>query len=129
MVNASLNWASIVGILLALYGLAAAPLSIVQIIFTLQRRADTSPAVIGKALFLLMQGAGRLLLLPLCGGILFFQGWRLDPILQFSQFLLALGVIAESLPSIVSDYSKWRYRTGRASAVIPSNEQPSDHID
>jgi Ycf66 protein N-terminus len=23
-----------------------------------------------------------------CGGILFFQGWRLDPILQFSQFLL-----------------------------------------
>ena len=25
----------------------------------------------------------------LCGGILFFQGWRLDPILQFGQFLLA----------------------------------------
>lgn len=23
----------------------------------------------------------------LCGGILFFQGWRLDPILQFAQFL------------------------------------------
>ena len=51
MVNASLNWASIVGILLALYGLAAAPLSIAQTIFTLQKRADTSPAVIGKALF------------------------------------------------------------------------------
>ena len=116
MVNASLNWASIVGILLALYGLAAAPLSIAQIIFTLQRRADTSPAVIGKALFLLMQGAGRLLLLPLCGGILFFQGWRLDPILQFGQFLLAFGLIAESLPSIVSDYSKWRDRTGTTPA-------------
>jgi hypothetical protein len=25
----------------------------------------------------------------LCGGILFFQGWRQDPILQFGQFLLA----------------------------------------
>ena len=25
----------------------------------------------------------------MCGGILFFQGWRLDPILQFGQFLLA----------------------------------------
>ncbi len=25
----------------------------------------------------------------LCGGILFFQAWRLDPILQFGQFLLA----------------------------------------
>ena len=25
----------------------------------------------------------------LCGSILFFQGWRLDPILQFLQFLLS----------------------------------------
>nr|YP_010881320.1 hypothetical chloroplast RF66 [Moerckia flotoviana]WIA67272.1 hypothetical chloroplast RF66 [Moerckia flotoviana] len=36
----------------------------------------------------------------LCGGILFFQGWRLDPILLLSQILLsgtAIFFIAESL--------------------------------
>jgi hypothetical protein len=32
------------------------------------------------------------LIAMLCGGILFFQGWRLDPVLQFGQFLLA-GVL------------------------------------
>ncbi len=58
MVNASLNWASIVGIVLA-------P--------ALARDYDVFFAAIGL----------------LCGGILFFQGWRLDPILQFGQFLLA----------------------------------------
>jgi hypothetical protein len=36
----------------------------------------------------------------LCGGILFFQGWRLDPILQFSQFLLAGTTVFFGLESI-----------------------------
>ena len=35
---------------------------------------------------------------------MFFQGWRLDPILQFSQFILAVGIIFESAPSIAPDY-------------------------
>ena len=48
MVSASLNWASIVGLLVFVYGLAAAPLAFAQIFFTLQRRADTSPAIISK---------------------------------------------------------------------------------
>ena len=129
MVNASLNWSSIIGILLFLYGVLTAPLAIAQIFFILQRRADTSPAVIAKTIIVLMQAIGRLLLLPLCGGILFFQGWRLDPILQFGQMLLALGIIFESAPSIASDYQKWRHRTGRANAVIPSPKQPNDSID
>ena len=76
-----------------------------------------------------MQAAGRFFLLPLCGGILFFQGWRLDPILQFGQFLLAAGLIFESAPSIASDYQKWRFRTGRANAVIAGQGQPSDIVD
>jgi hypothetical protein len=29
----------------------------------------------------------------LCGGILFFQGWRLDPILQFAQTLSAVSAV------------------------------------
>jgi|TARA_B100001540_G_C15595593_1_gene546139 hypothetical protein len=129
VVNASLNWSSIVGLILFFYGVLTAPLAIAQIFFTLQRRADTSPAVIAKSVVVFMQAAGRFFLLPLCGGILFFQGWRLDPILQFGQFLLAAGLIFESAPSIASDYQKWRFRTGRANAVIAGQGQPSDIVD
>ena len=129
MFNASLNWTSIVGLLLFFYGILTAPLSIAQIFFILRRRADTSPAVIAKTIIVLIQAAGRFLLLPVCGGILFFQGWRLDPFLQFGQFILAIGIIFESAPSIVSDYQKWRFRTGRANAVIPGQDHPSDLTD
>ena len=129
MVNASLNWSSIIGLILFFYGVLTAPLAIAQMFFILQRRADTSPAVIAKTVVVLMQAAGRFFLLPLCGGILFFQGWRLDPILQFGQFLLAAGLIFESAPSIASDYQKWRFRTGTANAVIAGQGQPSDVVD
>lgn len=71
MVNASLNWASIVGIILAVGG---AMLYFMRSFKpALARDYDVFFAAIGL----------------LCGGILFFQGWRLDPILQFGQFLLA----------------------------------------
>ena len=70
MVNASLNWASIVGIVLAAFGLY---------LFYL-RSAKPS---ISRDLDPFMG-----LTAMLCGGILFFQGWRLDPILQFGQCLL-----------------------------------------
>lgn len=126
MVNASLNWASIVGLILFFYGVFTAPLAIAQIFFILQRRSDASLAVIAKTIAVLMQAAGRFFLLPICGGILFFQGWRLDPILQLGQFILAFGIIFESAPSIASDYQKWRFRTVRANAVIPGQDQPSD---
>ena len=71
MVNASLNWASIVGIVLAVGG--ALLYFIRSFKPALARDYDVFFAAIGL----------------LCGGILFFQGWRLDPILQFGQFLLA----------------------------------------
>ena len=71
MVNASLNWASIVGIVLAICG--AGLYFMRSFKPSLARDYDVFFAAIGL----------------LCGGILFFQGWRLDPILQFGQFLLA----------------------------------------
>ncbi len=71
MVNASLNWASIVGIALAICGGGLYFLRSFKP--ALARDYDVFFAAIGL----------------LCGGILFFQGWRLDPILQFGQFLLA----------------------------------------
>jgi hypothetical protein len=71
VVNASLNWASIVGIVLAVGG---AMLYFMRSFKpALARDYDVFFAAVGL----------------LCGGILFFQGWRLDPILQFGQFLLA----------------------------------------
>ena len=118
MVNAALNWASIVGILMFFYGLATAPLGIAQIVFVLQRRADTSPAVIARTVILFLQAVGRLIGLPLVGGIMFFQGWRLDPILQFGQFILAMGIIFESAPSIASDYQNWRNRSDKENTDI-----------
>jgi len=71
LVNASLNWASIVGIVLAVGG--AFLYFMRNFKPALARDYDVFFAAVGL----------------LCGGILFFQGWRLDPILQFGQFLLA----------------------------------------
>jgi len=71
VVNASLNWASIVGIVLAVCGGGLYFLRSFKP--ALARDYDVFFAAIGL----------------LCGGILFFQGWRLDPILQLGQFLLA----------------------------------------
>jgi len=71
LVNASLNWASIVGIVLAVGG--AFLYFMRSFKPALARDYDVFFAAVGL----------------LCGGILFFQGWRLDPILQFGQFLLA----------------------------------------
>jgi len=71
VVNASLNWASIVGIVLAVCGGGLYFLRSFKP--ALARDYDVFFAAIGL----------------LCGGILFFQGRRLDPILQLGQFLLA----------------------------------------
>jgi len=70
MINASLNWASILGIALILAGFVP--------FFKKSISTKYDPFLVP--------------IFWLCGLILFFQGWRLDPILQFGQFLLA-GVI------------------------------------
>ena len=126
MINSLLNWASIIGLLMFFYGLATAPLSIAQILFVLGRRADPSTAVIAKTIFVCLQAIGRFVGIPLFGLIMFFQGWRLDPMLQFGQFILAIGIIFESAPSIASDYSQWRNRTGCIKTGILGGEKQSD---
>ncbi|MFO7629383.1 MAG: Ycf66 family protein [Prochlorococcaceae cyanobacterium] len=82
MVNASLNWASIVGIVLAVGG--AFLYFMRSFKPALARDYDVFFAAIGL----------------LCGGILFFQGWRLDPILQFGQFLLAATTVFFAYESV-----------------------------
>ena len=51
MVNASLNWGSIVGILLVLLWIPAVTAGIFRIWFVLNRRADTSPRILIKTFF------------------------------------------------------------------------------
>jgi len=82
LVNASLNWASIVGIVLAVGG--AFLYFMRNFKPALARDYDVFFAAIGL----------------LCGGILFFQGWRLDPILQFGQFLLAATTVFFAYESV-----------------------------
>ena len=89
-----------------------------RIWFTLTRRVDKSPIVILKTLFIIFYTIGRAFLIPLAGGILFFQGWRLDPILQIGQVLLVFGIAGEMIPSFISDYQKWRSRASNVSTSI-----------
>tara|TARA_B100000212_G_C27359529_1_gene527550 strand:+ start:624 stop:1193 length:570 start_codon:yes stop_codon:yes gene_type:complete len=70
MVNVSLNWASIVGFALVIAGF---------IPFFKKSISTQYDALLVPVFWI-------------SGSILFLQGWRLDPVLQFGQFLLA-GVV------------------------------------
>ena len=82
MVNFGLNSASILGIFLAVAGASLYFLRSVKP--ELARDHDIFFAAVGL----------------LCGFILLFQGWRLDPILQFGQFLLTGTTIFFAVESI-----------------------------
>ena len=111
MVNASLNWASITGLLLFLWGLLATPAGISQVIFysaSISSKKDSSEVFILKIAYRVLLTLSRFLGSLFVGGILFFQGWRLDPILQTSMFLMVFMYIMESANSVLNDYMKWR---------------------
>ena len=82
MVNFGLNSASILGIILAVAGAALYFLRSMRP--ELARDHDIFFAAVGL----------------LCGFILLFQGWRLDPILQFGQLLLTATTIFFAVESI-----------------------------
>lgn len=108
MLSASMNWASIVGILLLLAALPGAVTAGFQIAFLLTRRKDTSAGDVLATVWRFLMLFARLFLLPLTGGIFFFQGWRLDPVLQFGVFLLATGYLSELIMSMLYEYGTWR---------------------
>ena len=113
MVNLSLNWASISGLLLMALWVPALVVSFRR--FDLLMDRDQSSASLNGprlALFLITL-VGRCITLPLVGSILFFQGWRLDPILQFGLLLLVLGTTVESIPSIRADHTVLQQRTAK----------------
>ena len=87
MVEASLNCASIMGIILCFTS------SIFFIIYFLENERIN---FINNAI----------ILVSFIGGlILSFQGWRLDPILEFSLTIIILGIFLELVP-LVYDFQK-----------------------
>ncbi|EKQ67955.1 Ycf66 family protein [Leptolyngbyaceae cyanobacterium JSC-12] len=82
MVNVGLGWSSLVGIALAASGLA------LYFLRSFRPKLARDHDIFFAAVALL------------CGGILFFQGWRQDPILQFGQFLLTTSAIFFAVESI-----------------------------
>jgi hypothetical protein len=82
MVNFSLNLASIVGIALAIGGIGLYAVRSWRP--ELSRDYDLFFAAVAL----------------LCGGILFFYGWRFDPIMQFGQILLGGSAIFFALENI-----------------------------
>ena len=105
MVNASLNWASIWGILLAIWGLIAAPLAIAQFVIFFQSNNRETTSIL-KMIYILLVTPLRVVGSFLIGGIFFFQGWRLDPILQFGLFGLVFMYLSESAFAFLRDLVK-----------------------
>ncbi len=118
MVNASLNWASIAGLFLILIWIPAIAYGVFRIWITLNKRADKTPIVILKILFEIFYIIVRAFMIPLAGGILFFQGWRLSPELQLTQIILVFGIAGEMVPPFINDFLSWR--KSRASKVPSS---------
>ena len=111
MVNASLNWASIWGLLLMALWAPALVVSLRRFDVLMDRDQPRESLQGLRLAWLLITLAGRCIALPLVGSILFFQGWRLDPILQFGLTLLVWGIIVESIPSIRADHRALQQRS------------------
>ncbi|NJL02678.1 MAG: hypothetical protein HC838_17695 [Spirulinaceae cyanobacterium RM2_2_10] len=87
MVNFGWNGASIIG---AVYCLLVLGYSILGITVAVGQFANNRPE---QGLRYLLQVAFFGIIFFVTGGILIFNGWRLDPILQLSHFLLLLVVV------------------------------------
>jgi Ycf66 protein N-terminus len=94
-VNIGLNIASLLGVIHVLLG----AIYLILMIFFLVQRATR---LTNYALSLyIIQAIFIPVLMFLSGVIFIFQGWRLDPILQFGQFLSFLIIIYFAIKDIV----------------------------
>jgi hypothetical protein len=94
-VNIGLNIGSLLGIIYVLLG----AIYLILMVFFLFQRATR---LTNYALWLsILQAIFIPTLMFLSGLILIFQGWRLDPILQFGQFLSFLIIIYFGIKDIV----------------------------
>ncbi len=94
-VNFGVNVAGLIGIIYLLW-------AIIYLILTLAWLAQRGARLRGWALALyIIQLIFTPIIMLLCGAILLFQGWRLDPVLQVEQFLLLLLILYLSIKDIV----------------------------
>ncbi|MEH2073549.1 MAG: Ycf66 family protein [Nostoc sp.] len=94
-VHFGVNSASLLGILYLLW-------AIIYLILTVAWLSQRGTRLRGWALALyIIQLVFTPIIMLLIGTILFFQGWRLDPILQFGQFLSLLLILYLSIKDIV----------------------------
>ena len=98
MVNFGLNSASILGLFNIIL---AVVYFIVPIVFVVQKNNIIGT---GGVLFYIIQPMLAPGILLLTGMILLFQGWRLDPILQFAMFLQQLLIIYNGFKDIYIFY-------------------------
>ena len=94
MVNYTFNFAILLGIIDTF--LAGGLLFVYIVLSSTQEEKIGSKA----GTLLIIQGVSSCLLLGLSGIILFFQGWRLDSVLQFCVFLQTIIIIYFALRDI-----------------------------
>jgi hypothetical protein len=95
-VNFGLNVAGFLGIIYSLW-------AIIYLILTVAWLSQRGTRLRGWALALyIIQLIFTPIIMLLSGAILFFQGWRLDPILQFEQFLSLLLILYLSIKDILT---------------------------
>ena len=111
MMNVYLNWATIWGLVLMALWVPALVVSLRRFDVLMDRDQPRESLQGLGLLWLLVTLAGRCIAIPLVGSIMFFQGWRLDPILQFALTLLVWGTIVESIPSIRADHRALQQRS------------------
>ena len=111
MVMYVLNWASLWGLLLMALWVPALLVSLRRFDVLMDRDQPRESLQGLRLVWLLVTLAGRCIALPLVGLILFFQGWRLDPLLQFGLTMLVWGTIVESIPSIRADHRALQQRS------------------
>ncbi|MBN3927285.1 Ycf66 family protein [Nostoc sp. NMS4] len=94
-VNFGLNIAGLIGIIYLLW-------AIIYLILTVAWLSQRGTRLRGWALSLyIIQLIFTPIIMLLSGAILYYQGWRLDPVLQFEQFLLLLLILYLSIKDIV----------------------------
>ena len=106
----TVNLASLIGIIIYLIWLPVAVAAVMQIRFLIGCRKERTTAIVFATVLQFIYLFARLLGLPLIGGILFFQGWKLEPIFGFAFFLLGLAYISELVINFKSQRDAWRLR-------------------
>ncbi len=110
MVNLSLNWGSIIGVGLILWSFHMSFMILWQFIFVLNKRSEMNKKVFLHTVYLAYLFLFRSLLIPAAGYILFFQGWRLDPTLQFMSLLVISIYFFVSGKNVLFDFQRWQKR-------------------